>query len=258
MITPNTVTLEYKNQIAVVTLNRPDARNSFNAALRKDLLGALQEVERNAAVRVLVLTANGKTFCAGADLKEGAQDNIEALIMREYAPIFTTIQRMEKIVLVAFSGAAAGIGCALVTAADLALMADSAHLQLAFSKIALVPDGGLTWELVRALGYKRAYRLMIEAGSLNSTQCLEFGLVNEVVAEEQLIERALQWAESLCALSPVANRLTKRTLHQAAQVNFSEAIAFEAMIQEHAINSADSAEGITAFLQKRAPRFTGK
>ena len=219
----------------------------------------MQDLEKNNTVRVVVLTANGKTFCAGADLKERAQSNIEALIMRRnYAPIFTTIQRMEKVVLVAFSGAAARIGCALVTAADLALMADTASLQLAFSKIALIPDGGLTWELVRALGYKRAYRLMIEAGSLTSTQCLEFGLVNEVVAAEQLLERALQWAESLCELSPVANRLTKRTLHQAAQMNFSEAIAFEAMIQEHAINSADSAEGINAFLQKRPPRFTGE
>ncbi|MDB6060857.1 MAG: hypothetical protein JWM78_960 [Verrucomicrobiaceae bacterium] len=214
-----TVSLDYKNQIAVVTLNRPEARNAFNATLRKDLLDTLQEVEQNEAIRVVVLMANGKTFCAGADLKEGSKKNIEALVMREYAPIFSTIQRMEKVVMVAFNGAAAGIGCALVTAADLALMTETAYLQLAFSKIALIPDGGLTWELVRALGYKRAYRLMIEAGSLTSTQCLEFGLVNEVVAEEQLHERAMQWAQSLCELSPVANRLTKRTLHEAAQLN---------------------------------------
>jgi len=250
--------LEYKNQIAVVTLNRPEARNSFNAALRKDLLDTLLAVEVRTDVRVVILTANGKTFCAGADLKEGTKTNIEALVMREYAPIFTTIQRMQKIVLVAFGGAAAGIGCALVTAADLALMAETAYLQLAFSKIGLIPDGGLTWELVRVLGYKRAYRLMIEAGSLTASQCLEFGLINEVVADEQLQERALQWAESLCELSPVANRLTKRTLHQAQQLSLSQTIAFEAMIQEQALNSADCAEGIEAFLHKRAPRFSGK
>src|SRR5690606_30767494 len=208
MTAHKTVMLEYKNQIAVVTLNRPEARNSFNAALRKDLLDTLLAVEVRTDVRVVILTANGKTFCAGADLKEGTKTNIEALVMREYAPIFTIIQRMQKIVLVAFGGAAAGIGCALVTAADLALMAETAYLQLAFSKIGLIPDGGLTWELVRALGYKRAYRLMIEAGSLTASQCLEFGLINEVVADEQLQERALQWAESLCELSPVANRLT--------------------------------------------------
>jgi 2-(1,2-epoxy-1,2-dihydrophenyl)acetyl-CoA isomerase len=257
MTAHKTVTLEYKNQIAVMKLNRPEARNSFNAALRKDLLDALQEVELNATVRVVILTANGKTFCAGADLKEGRTTNAEALIMREYAPIFATIQRMEKIVLVAFGGAVAGIGCALVTAADLALMAETSYLKLAFGAIALIPDGGLTWELVRALGYKRAYRLMIEAGSLNSTQCLEFGLINEVVADEQLPERALQWAERLCELSPVANRLTKRALHQAEQLSLSQTIAFEAMIQEQAINSADHSEGVEAFLRKRVPRFSG-
>lgn len=252
------VLVERRAGVATITLNRPDTRNAFNAALRSRVLAVLREIESCDDVRVVIVTGADRGFSSGADLKAGITSGVRMELLQEYAPILLALRRMNVVVLAAVNGAAAGIGAAVVAAADLAIMADDASLQLAFSKIALIPDGGLTWELVRSLGYKRAYRLMIEGGRLDANQCREFGLVNEIVPAARLMDEAHAWAERLCRLSPTCNALTKRALHQAQHCSFEEAISYEADLQEVAGRSQDCAEGVDAFLNKRPAKFTGR
>jgi 2-(1,2-epoxy-1,2-dihydrophenyl)acetyl-CoA isomerase len=253
------VLVERRAGVATITLNRPDTRNAFNAALRSRVLAVLREIATFDDVRVVILSGAGRGFSSGADLKAGiTSGSVRMELLQEYAPILLALRRMDVVVLAAVNGAAAGIGAAVVAAADLAIMADDASIQLAFSKLALVPDGGLTWELVRALGYKRAYRLMIEGGKLDAHQCRDFGLVNEIVPAARLMEEAHAWAERLCQLSPTCNALTKRALHQAQHCTFEEAICHEADLQEVAGGSKDCAEGVDAFLNKRPAKFTGR
>lgn len=252
------VQIEYRDRIAHLTLNRPEAYNSFNSELRAGMLNAVTELKRRTDIRVIVLTANGKGFCAGADLREGIPPSVSLQIHNEYEPFLLGLRRLDQVVLAAVNGACAGIGCALLAATDLAVMADDAYLQLAFSKIALVPDGGVSWELVRALGYKRAFRLLMEAGRLSAEECLQYGIVNEVVSGADLQMRARQWAEQIAELSPSANALTKRVLRQSLELSLPATIALEAQMQDIASTSADCAEGINAFLEKRKPVYPGK
>jgi 2-(1,2-epoxy-1,2-dihydrophenyl)acetyl-CoA isomerase len=251
------VQLEYRGQIAILTLNRPHAYNACNTDIRQGLVEAVWELSNREDIRVVIFTANGKGFCAGADLRETFPNNVQAQLHKEYEPSLMGLRRLNKVVIAAVNGVVAGIGCSFVASCDLAVMVKSAYMQLAFSKIALVPDGGITWDLVRALGYKRAYRLMIEAGKLSADECLQYGLVNEVVDEDAL-GYALEWAERLCQLSPVANVLTKRVAHRAEEVDIHATFAVEAELQLVASRSADCAEGIAAFLEKRPAKYPGK
>ena len=256
--TSDIVLLERCGGIVTLTLNRPDTRNAFNAALRRRMFEALREIESYGDVRVVILTGAERGFCSGADLKTGITAAVRQELLEEYGPILLALRRMDVVVLAAVNGAAAGIGAALVAASDLAIMAVDASIQLAFSRIALVPDGGLTWELVRSLGYKRAYRLMIEGGKLDAHQCLQLGLVNEIVPADRLLEEAQVWAERLCRLSPTCNALTKRALHHAQHGTFEDAVSYEADLQEIAARSQDCAEGVDAFINKRPAQFTGR
>lgn len=252
------VLVERHASIATITLNRPDTRNAFNGALRKRVLEVLREIESFDDLRVVIVTGADRGFCAGADLKAGMAGDVRMVLLAEYMPILIALRRTDLVIMAAVNGAAAGIGAALVTAADLAIMADDATMQLAFSRIALIPDGGLTWELVRALGYKRAYRLMIEGGRLDAMQCRDFGLVNEVVPAARLMDEAHAWAERLSRLSPTCNGLTKRAMQQAQLCTLEEAMTYEADLQQIASRSEDCREGVDAFLKKRPPQFKSR
>lgn len=252
------LTLERTGHVAILTMNRPAAFNSLCLEMRHQYVAMLREVQLDDSVRVLVITGNGKAFCSGADLKEGMADDIEMSIIKTFAPIMQAIRSLDKVVISAINGVAAGIGVAIVTSSDLAVMSEDAYMQLAFSKIALLPDGGLTWDFVRAVGHKRAYRMMIEASNITPAECLEYGFVNEVVPAAEVLPFTLQWAEKVAELSPVACRVTKRALHGAADMTINQATAFEASLQQRAGVSEDSVEGINAFLEKRKPIFPGR
>lgn len=251
------VKIEYRDRVAQLTLNRPEAYNSFNSDLRAGMLAAVTELKRRTDIRVVILSASGKGFCAGADLREGIPPSVSLQIHNEYEPFLLGLRRLDQVVLAAVNGACAGIGCGLLAATDLAVMAEDAYLQLAFSKIALVPDGGVSWELVRAVGYKRAFRLLMDAGRLSAQECLQYGIVNEIVGAADLQTRAWQWAEQIAELSPTANALTKRVLRQAMELTLPATIAVEAQMQDIASTSADCIEGINAFLEKRKPNYPG-
>ena len=255
--TANAVLLNCEPPIAVITLNRPNDYNAFNADLRSGLLVALRTLEGRRDIRVVIIAGNGPAFCAGQDLKEAFPPSVYTRVHAEVEPVLMGLRRLDKVVIAAVHGVTAGIGIGLIAAADLALMADNTYVTLAFSKIGLIPDGGVTWELLRGLGYKRAFRLMIESGKLTPLECQECGLVNELVPANEIMERALTWAQQLSETSPIANVLTKRVLHQVADLTLAGAIAYETVLQERAAASADCAEGVRAFLEKRPPCFPG-
>lgn len=250
--------LSIDGHIATLTLNRPKSFNSLTFDMRVLMLEQIRQVELDKTVRVLILNANGKGFCAGADLMEGMAESTEDSVLETFGPIITALRKLDKVVLTAVNGVAAGIGAAMVTAADLAVIAEGAYMQMAFSKIALLPDGGLTWDLVRSMGYKRAYRAMIEATNISAQELKEYGIVNEVVPAEELQQYVRDWAERIAQLSPIANKVTKRAMRMSMDLTLEHAVIYEASQQERAAKSADHQAGVEAFKAKTKAVFPGK
>ncbi len=256
----NTVTYERNAAVATITLNRPDALNSFDAELRADLVEATTEARNDKSVLAVVVTGAGRCFSAGADLKAGFKSGseVEELLLNEYRPSLMNIVEMEKPVITAINGFAAGVGLSYAMAGDLSIMGESAFLLLPFSTIGLVPDGGSTWLMANTMGYKRAYEMAVENDRVPAQRCLELGLVNRVCNDEDLQSEAQAWAETLSKKAPLALARTKKLMRQASNVDLSQAFIDEATLQHLCFDSKDSREGITAFLEKRDPEFTGE
>ncbi len=255
-----TLGYDVKNHVATITLNRPKAMNSFNKTMRLELSDAIVRADADEAVRVVIIAAAGRGFCAGADLQDGlgAHDNIESQILLEYKPFLMAIAQSDKIYISAVQGAAAGIGAALALTCDFCMMADNAFIYLAFAAIGLVPDGGASYHLIRALGYKRALQLVVEAGRLQANQCLEYGLINKVVAADSLQESAQTWAEALVKGAPLAQKFSKQILRQAMDEELGQIIDLEAKTQITTITSEDYTNAVEAFFNKETPVFVGK
>lgn len=253
------VSYREQDRVAVVTLERPEALNSFDRALRVELAAALERAA-GAPARAVVLTAAGRGFSAGADLKdvrpEGA--DVEQILLTEFAPGLRAMVSMPKPVIAAVQGFASGIGAAYVLAADLVVMGRSAFLHIPFARIGLLPDGGLCWHLARQLGHQRAFELAADGERLPADRARELGLANKVVADDAVEPEALAWATRLAAQAPLALARTKAALRAAATLPFTDAIALEARLQKECAESADFAEGIAAFFAKRPGQFTGR
>lgn len=257
-----TVLIEQHGAVAVVSLNRPDALNSFNAALRRDILLAARQVNDDDSVRVVVLTGAGRAFSAGADLGElpDAGDNfrVEDQLNGEFKPSLLEIMEAPKPWISAVNGPCAGIGSAYAMACDLTVMAEDAFVYQAFSAISLVPDGGATWHLVRTLGRKRAYEVIVTGEKIKAGKCLDWGLCNRVVPAEQLLEETLAWAQELAGKAPLSLRYAKQALNGAIENTVGDTISAEAKLQHLCITSDDAKEGVAAFMQKRAPQWQGR
>jgi 2-(1,2-epoxy-1,2-dihydrophenyl)acetyl-CoA isomerase len=266
--TPDAV-VSYVQQDAVVqiTLERPDALNAFNRALRVQLAAALQRASADPTVRAVALTAAGRAFSAGADLKavqaEAATGSSPGAVVRrqleqEYFPGIQAIIDSPKPVIAAVEGLVAGIGGAYVLACDLVVMAEDADFVLPFHNIGLVPDGGLTWLLERQVGARRAFELAVECSRVSAARCRELGLANRVVAKGTAVQAALAWARALAQRPTVAIAQTKRLLRGAPALGFAQALRAEIDAQTACIDSQDFREGVSAFLEKRAARFSGR
>lgn len=257
-----TLIYETRDQVAVMTLNRPERRNAMNMALNRDLLEAFTAVRDDDNVRAVVVTGAGKGFCAGADLTLfqpiPTPEQVYEIIVSSYQPMMTTIMEMPKPIIAAVNGVAAGAGASLALACDLRVMAHDASLLMAFSNIALVPDAGATWLLTRLIGYSRAYEIAVEGERVPAERCLELGLTNKVVPAAQLQEIALAWAGRLAQRPTLALGLTKHAMQHAMLHNLAATIEYEARLQKQTIPSHDFMEGVMAFMQKREPEFTGK
>ena len=255
----NSVLYETEGAIATITLNRPAALNSFDREMRADLAAATAQARGDAGIRAVILTGAGRAFSAGADLKAGFKTGaeVERIVNEEYRPSLIDITEMEKPVISAINGFAAGIGLSYALACDLSVMGENAFLLCPFGTIGLIPDGGSTWLLTHAAGYKNAYEMAVENERMPAARCKELGLVNKVTADDELMETAREWAGRLAGKAPLALARTKKLMRQTSTLGYAEAISAEAALQRLCFDSADCKEGVTAFLEKRQPRFTG-
>jgi 2-(1,2-epoxy-1,2-dihydrophenyl)acetyl-CoA isomerase len=256
----DTVKYGQDGAVAIITIHRPDAMNTFNTQLRADLLAAFNEAAGDDSVRVVILTGEGRSFSAGADLNEidSAEKSVDDMLQTEYRPVLECIAEMKQPVIAAIGGSAAGIGLSHALACDLLIMADNAFLLSPFTTISLVPDGGLNWQLVRQLGYRRAFQLSVESERIPAERCIELGLANKVVPAESLMEEALKWAHALVERAPLSVAATKKAMRHAMDNDWASTYDVEAPLQKVLRNSEDCMEGVAAFFEKRKPNFKGK
>lgn len=253
--------VEIADSIATLTLDRPAALNALTIPLKEELLRAVHAVGRDAAVRAVVLTGAGRAFCAGQDLRERRAPDAPPLateLRERYNPLILAMRRLPKPIVGAINGVAAGAGASLAFACDVRVAAETASFVLAFGRLGLVPDSGSTWLLPRLVGPARAAELALVGEALSAADAERIGLVAKVVAPERLAEAARSIAARLAEGAPLALALTKRALDRAWDVSLEEALEYEAWLQGVAGASADHAEGLAAFLEKRPPRFSGE
>jgi len=253
------------NAVRTITLNRPDKLNAFSHELLSTLHKAVKAAAKDKSVRCLVLTGAGRAFCSGQDLAEVADrytsdEPIElgGLLRALYNPMIATLRTMEKPVIGAINGVAAGAGCSLALACDFRIAAESASFIQAFINVGLVPDSGSTLLLPRLIGGGRAMDMACTGRKVKADEALTIGLVNRVVPDGELQPATTEWAERLATMPTQGIALTKRLINMAWTADLETQLEFEAQYQTTAGKSHDHREGVMAFLEKRKPEFRGE
>jgi 2-(1,2-epoxy-1,2-dihydrophenyl)acetyl-CoA isomerase len=263
MATYETVRLDVADGVATLTFNRPERLNSFTVAMHGELRAALDAVDADPAVRCLVLTGAGRGFCAGQDLADRAvapgSDALDlgASIEHYYKPMLLRLRRLRMPTVCAVNGVAAGAGANIPFACDLVFAAKSASFIQSFSKLGLVPDCGGTWWLPRLVGPARAMGLTLLGDKLPAAQAEEWGLIWRAVEDDELMPTALAAARQLAAGPTRGYVRTREAVEASMQLSFEASLDLERDYQRELGRSADYREGVTAFMEKRAPRFSG-
>jgi len=259
-----TILTAFADGVLTLTLNRPDKLNSFNEDMHLALRAGFQRAHDDAQVRAVLLTGAGRGFCAGQDLgdrdprKGGPAPDLGQTLDRFYNPNLRLIRSLEKPVVCAVNGVAAGAGANIALACDIVLAAKSAKFIQAFARIGLVPDAGGSWSLTRILGEPRAKALALTAEPLTAEKAADWGLIWKAVDDGELMEQANALTRSLAAGPTLGLGLTKRLVQAAATNSLDEQLELERDCQQTAGRSTDYAEGVTAFLEKRPAMFRGK
>jgi 2-(1,2-epoxy-1,2-dihydrophenyl)acetyl-CoA isomerase len=245
--------------VLTITLNRPDVLNAFNRAMHEALAAALKEA-RSDEIRAVIVTGAGRGFCVGQDLTEfrEAPGDISDRLRSTYHPNIHAVRALEKPVIAAVNGPAAGAGLSFACACDIRIAADAVTFIPAFINIGLVPDSGGTFFIARLLGGARAFEWLTSGRSLTAAEAQAWGLVSEVVEAERLSARAAELAASLAASPTRAIGMTKRLFDAASNNTLDEQLELEAQLQSAATKTEDFREGVAAFLEKRPPEFKGR
>jgi 2-(1,2-epoxy-1,2-dihydrophenyl)acetyl-CoA isomerase len=245
--------------VLTITFNRPDVLNAFNKALHDQLNAALKEA-RDPEIRAVVVTGAGRGFCVGQDLTEfqDASGDISDRLRTSYHPNIHAVRALEKPVIAAINGAAAGAGLSFACACDIRIAADSATFIPAFINIGLIPDAGGSFFIGRLLGASRAFEWMSSGRRLTAQEALDWGLISEVVETDTLPARAAELAAAFAAMPTRGVGMTKRLFDAGGTNTLDEQLELEAQLQSAATKTEDFREGVTAFLEKRDPEFKGR
>jgi len=255
---------EEKNGVGYLTFNRPKALNSFNVDMHREVAEVLNLWTKNPDVRCVVISGEGRGFCAGQDLGDRVVDpNAEApdlgySIETYYNPLIKTIVNMPKPVICAVNGVAAGAGANIALACDLVIAAKSANFVQAFCRLGLVPDSAGTWFLPRAVGHARAMGLTLLGDKLPAETAKEWGMIWDVVEDTELKTKVIELAERLAKQPTFGLSLIKKAIHQSSNNTFDEQMLLERDFQRIAGRSEDYREGVQAFMNKREPNFKGR
>jgi len=247
--------------VARITFNRPQVFNSMHHAMRQELIAVLDTCASDPTIRAVYLTGSGKAFCAGEDLQEVIDPqgpSLTEIISTGYNPIVLKIKALEKPVVCAVNGVAAGAGANIALACDITVATASASFTQAFSKIGLIPDSGGTWTLPRLVGLQRATALMMLSDKVPAALAAEMGMIWKVFPDETFAEESLNIALTLAKMPTQGLALTKQALHRAMSNEFTVQLAVEDQLQTAAGQTADYREGVAAFLDKRKPVFKGE
>ncbi|MDF1673631.1 MAG: 2-(1,2-epoxy-1,2-dihydrophenyl)acetyl-CoA isomerase PaaG [Vicingaceae bacterium] len=255
------IDFKIENGVGLITLNRPDKFNSFVRQMAFDLQKALDDCEANKEVRSIYITGEGKAFCAGQDLAEAIdpeQTELPKIVEEHYNPIIDRLRKIEKPIICAVNGVAAGAGANIALACDITFAAESAAFIQAFSKIGLIPDSGGTYYLPRLIGMQKSAALMFLGDKVMAVEAEKMGMIYKAVADESLQDEAMAMANKLAKMPTKGIGLTKRLLNESFNNSLEQQLNREGELQNEAGQTYDYQEGVNAFLEKRKPEFKGE